>query len=142
MPVLALKASSTFWKFSCSAPPHRDVTVISPPAVAEPPASLLPAPVDAGGAALPPLAAGAAGVAPPLHAAAMKATERGSARILGNLAIGLLLLADGGRCLERPRRPLQPSDEFPHRVGQPARPLPGLGRRRSSVPTTGSLRVG
>src|SRR6186997_19793 len=49
MPVLAVKASSTFWKFPCSLPPHREVTVMVPPAAGLPPAGALASP-EAGGA--------------------------------------------------------------------------------------------
>src|SRR5689334_18497326 len=93
MPVFALKASRTFWKFSCSAPPHRDVTVIVPPAVAEPSGPVLGAvPVDEPDVAAGPLAGGTAGVAPPLHAEISMTAAIGKARKRGNLAIGLLLL--------------------------------------------------
>src|SRR5919201_4246893 len=36
MPVLALNASRTFWKASCSLPPQSDMTVILLPAAADP----------------------------------------------------------------------------------------------------------
>jgi hypothetical protein len=45
MPVFAVKASRTFWKFACSAPPHRDVTVIEPLVAPEPPGAVLSVPV-------------------------------------------------------------------------------------------------
>src|SRR4051794_25640655 len=102
MPVFALKASRTFWNESCSLPPHRDVTVIVPPA---PP---LP------GAAEP----------PPPHAPTMKIAAIGSARIRGNLAIGLLLLTDGGSCQTWPVRAGSSVRRAPTRVGQ----QPGLCR--------------
>ena len=47
IPVLAVKASRTFWKFSCSEPPHSEVTVIEPPAAGLP-AGALPAALPAG----------------------------------------------------------------------------------------------
>src|SRR5215210_3197307 len=66
MPVFAVNASRTFWKFSCSAPPQRDVTEIVAPAFAPvPPLSAAPL-ADAAGDAPPVLAAGAA-VPPPFE---------------------------------------------------------------------------
>src|ERR687895_2360654 len=44
MPVLALKASRTFWNASCSTPPHSEVTVIEPEASPDPSASSPPPP--------------------------------------------------------------------------------------------------
>src|ERR671936_994234 len=35
MPVLVLNASRTFWKLSCSLPPHSDMTLIVAPAAAD-----------------------------------------------------------------------------------------------------------
>ncbi len=60
IPVFALKASRTFWNDSCSLPPHRDVTVMEPPAAA------LSAGAEAAGAeAAGAEAAGAEAEAPP-----------------------------------------------------------------------------
>src|SRR3954454_8397116 len=109
MPVFALNASRTFWNESCSVPPHRDVTVIAPPA---PP---LP------GAAEP----------PPPHAPTMKMAAIGSARIRGNLAIGLLLLTDGDTLPDLACEGRIVRQTSFHTRGSTARPVPGLGQRRS-----------
>jgi len=74
-------------------------------------------PVEAGGAAVP-LAAGTPGVAPPLQAEMSMTTATGRVRKRGNLAIGLLLLADGGGCPTSLPRPVYPVRRFPHDVGQ------------------------
>src|SRR3954451_19570947 len=63
MPVFALKASRTFWKFSCSAPPQRDVTVIVPPAAGLPPPPL----PDAAGEDAPPVLPAGEAVPPPFE---------------------------------------------------------------------------
>src|SRR5215218_7345144 len=136
MPVFASKASSTFWKFSCSAPPHSDVTVIVPPAVApEAPGSVLaPVSADAGATDEPvpvPDAAGP-GVAPPLQAPTMSAAAIGRVRKRGNLAIGPPPCTDedAGRAGVRSTSPLErPSDGFPLIVGK----LPGVAGSRSTV---------
>ena len=70
MPVFAVKASRTFWKFSCSEPPQRDVTVMAPLTAGALPAGALPAAVSAGALAPPP-EVGAADPPLPLLQAAM-----------------------------------------------------------------------
>jgi hypothetical protein len=92
MPVFAVKASRTFWKFSCSEPPHRDVTVIAPPAAALPPAGALPPALSAGALAPPPVLA-AGDPEPLLHAAmtsalVMRTERKRSDRFIDHLRKG------------------------------------------------------
>src|SRR3954469_7055821 len=74
MPVFALKASRTFWKFSCSAPPQRDVTVIVPPAAGLPPPPL----PDAAGEDAPPVLPAGEAVPPPFEQAMRSADTTSS----------------------------------------------------------------
>src|ERR1700675_4511779 len=86
MPVFAVKASRTFWKFACSAPPHREVTVIEPLVAPEPPGAVLSVPVLPAGADAALLPPGAV-VAPPLHAPRISIAAIGNVIRRGNLAI-------------------------------------------------------
>src|SRR6266550_5732002 len=91
MPVFAVKASRTFWKFSCSEPPHRDVTVMAPLTAGALPAGALPAAVA--GALAPPPEVGAADPPPPPHAAmtsalVMRTERKRSDRFIDHLRKG------------------------------------------------------
>src|SRR6266446_7689995 len=92
MPVFAVKASRTFWKFSCSEPPQRDVTVIAPLTAGALPAGALPAAVSAGALAPPPVLA-AGDPVPLLHAAitsalVMRTERKRSDRFIDHLRKG------------------------------------------------------
>jgi hypothetical protein len=92
MPVFAWKASRTFWKFSCSEPPQRDVTLMVPPVTALP-AGALPAAVSAGALAPPPVLGAADPPLPLLHAAmtsalVMRTERKRSDRFIDHLRKG------------------------------------------------------
>src|SRR6266404_7691845 len=92
MPVFAVKASRTFWKFSCSEPPQRDVTVMAPVTAGALPPDELP-PAVAAGALAPPAVVAAGDPEPLLHAAmtsalVMRTESKRSDRFIDHLRKG------------------------------------------------------
>src|SRR6185436_4837790 len=130
MPVLALKASRTFWNDSCSLPPHRDVTVMEPPSAG----AALAASLAAGALAPAEASLDGAVVAPPeLHAAATRMLARIRVRIRSDRFIDHLRWVR-----RRPRRGRDRRDSRRRgRSDWPATPPPPIGPTGS-----GSLPLG